>query len=72
MDSVYEVTSPVMTNNAPEGSEVVDHEEARALDLKDLDDTDEIGHNDGGGSATHKAVMSACWRAMKQAGCVEA
>lgn len=71
VDSVYRVTSPVMTNSAPEGSTAAaaDHEEARALGLG-LEGDDDAEDLDPGssGSVKHKVIMSACWRAMRQAG----
>lgn len=62
-----------MTNTAPEGTEVADHEEARAFEMGQEDPQDEFlqeSSSGSQGSVKHKVIMSACWRAMRQAGYV--
>lgn len=64
-----------MTNTAPEGIQVADHEEARAFEFgledaeEEHDDDLQLERRSGSeGSVKHKVIMSACWRAMRQAG----
>lgn len=79
---VWEVTSPVLAAKAPEGGqaegeeeEEADTEEARAIRFEKAqkaaaageDDADDVAA-DGNGGPQHKIILSACWRAMKEAG----
>ncbi|GAA5941468.1 hypothetical protein JCM10213_006094 [Rhodosporidiobolus nylandii] len=79
---VWEVTSPVLAARAPEGQDgkaeddeaqaEADTEEARAIrfEKKEGAAADEDGEDlaDGTGGPQHKIILSACWRAMKEAG----
>ncbi|SCV70448.1 BQ2448_1842 [Microbotryum intermedium] len=80
VERVWSVTSPVLAASAPEGvtesqkaatdAMVIDTEEARALRFEDVDV--EMGGPedlaDGVGGPMHKVILSATWRAMKEAG----
>ncbi|GAA5899201.1 hypothetical protein JCM6882_009282 [Rhodosporidiobolus microsporus] len=80
---VWEVTSPVLAAKAPEGTgegagadeeDEADTEEARAIRFekkqKAARGEGEDGEDaaDGTGGPQHKIILSACWRAMKEAG----
>ncbi|GAA5998529.1 tRNA methylation protein TRM732 [Rhodotorula paludigena] len=71
---VWDVTAPVLAAKAPEGSGAegeADNEEARAIGFERQGgaETDEgdVG-DEGTGGPQHKVILSACWRAMKEAG----
>ncbi|GJN90356.1 hypothetical protein Rhopal_003367-T1 [Rhodotorula paludigena] len=71
---VWDVTAPVLAAKAPEGSGAegeADNEEARAIGFErqggaEADEGD-VG-DEGTGGPQHKVILSACWRAMKEAG----
>ncbi|SGZ26074.1 BQ5605_C024g09829 [Microbotryum silenes-dioicae] len=80
LERVWSVTSPVLAASAPEGvtesqkaaaeAMVTDTEEARALRFEG-DDVEMEGPEDladGVGGPMHKVILSATWRAMKEAG----
>lgn len=67
VERVWDVTAPVLAASAPEGAaETTDTEEARALRFEEGDVDIEAG--DGSGGPMHKIILSATWRAMKEAG----
>lgn len=74
VERVWEVTKVVLAASAPEGSTgATDTEEARALIFTDGDvEMDAVEESDGAGSGgpKHKIILSATWRAMKEAGYV--
>ncbi|BGP49684.1 hypothetical protein JCM10450v2_005589 [Rhodotorula kratochvilovae] len=73
---VWDVTAPVLAAKAPEGGaaeEEADNEEARAIRFErkaaaQEDEGDEEEVAEGTGGPQHKIILSACWRAMKEAG----
>lgn len=73
---VWDVTSPVLAAKAPEGTggEDADTEEARAMRFERQavagNGEDEGEAAEGTGGPQHKIILSACWRAMKEAGYV--
>ncbi|BGP33485.1 hypothetical protein JCM10296v2_005289 [Rhodotorula toruloides] len=71
---VWDVTSPVLAAKAPEGNggDDADTEEARAIRFERQalagNGEDESEAAEGTGGTQHKIILSACWRAMKEAG----
>ncbi|BGP09501.1 hypothetical protein JCM10049v2_005374 [Rhodotorula toruloides] len=71
---VWDVASPVLAAKAPEGNggDDVDTEEARAIRFERQamagNGEDESEAAEGTGGTQHKIILSACWRAMKEAG----
>lgn len=76
VERVWEVTAPVLAASAPEGkAETTDTEEARALRVESgaaaaPEDGEGMMVADGSGGPMHKIILSATWRAMKEAGYV--
>ncbi|KAK4700043.1 thyroid adenoma-associated protein, partial [Phenoliferia sp. Uapishka_3] len=75
VERVWGITKVVLAANAPEGpmvDGVTDTEEARALEVeKGMEDEVGEGGNgegEGTGGPMHKILLSATWRAMKEAG----
>ncbi|KAM0786330.1 hypothetical protein ACM66B_001803 [Microbotryomycetes sp. NB124-2] len=76
VESVWDVTSPVLAASAPEGTaeleaQAADTEEARAVLIAetDGDGADDIVEGTAGhGGPMHKIILSATWRAIKEAG----
>ncbi|KAI5474356.1 DNA polymerase gamma subunit 1 [Pseudohyphozyma bogoriensis] len=73
VEKVWEVTSPVLAASAPEGvgvdAVVVDTEEARALVIEGGTEAEGVEEEEaeGSGGPMHKIILSATWRAMKEA-----
>ncbi|GEM08658.1 proteophosphoglycan ppg4 [Rhodotorula toruloides] len=71
---VWDVTSPVLAAKAPEGAgaDDADTEEARAIRFERQalagNGEDKSEAAEGTGGTQHKIILSACWRAMKEAG----
>ncbi|GAA6057628.1 hypothetical protein JCM3770_005003 [Rhodotorula araucariae] len=71
---VWDVTAPVLAAKAPEGgaAEEADNEEARAIrferEVAAQEEGDDEDVAEGTGGPQHKIILSACWRAMKEAG----
>lgn len=71
VEQVWNVTRIVLAASAPEGSGATDTEEARALTFVDGDvDMEAVDEGEGSGGPMHKVILSATWRAMKEAGYV--
>lgn len=73
VESVWGVTAIVLAAAAPEGAVggTIDTEEARALVFTAGDvEMDTVGEGEGSGGFIHKIILSATWRAMKEAGYV--
>ena len=72
VERVWEVTKVVLAAQAPEGpmvDGVTDTEEARALMVEAGTDADDVKPEvEGTGGPMHKILLSATWRAMKEAG----
>lgn len=74
VERVWDVTAPVLAASAPEGaseSTIADTEEARAIRFEEHGEGEagEVAEEaDGHGGPTHKIILSATWRAMKEAG----
>ena len=75
VERVWDVTAPVLAASAPEGAAesttIADTEEARAIRFEesgDVEPGDIAEEADGHGGPTHKIILSATWRAMKEAG----
>lgn len=70
VERVWEGTRVVLATSAPEGAtEVTDTEEARALRFEGPQEDAEMdgGDAEGNGGPMHKIILSATWRAMKEA-----
>ena len=68
VEKVWDVTKVVLAAASPEGPEgAIDTEEARALTVE-MGEADVEIDADWTGGPMHKVVMSATWRAMKEAG----
>ncbi|KAK4050266.1 hypothetical protein OIV83_003587 [Microbotryomycetes sp. JL201] len=75
VERVWDVTSPVLAASAPEGTaeleaQAADNEEARAIHISDTDGdvADGVEEAAGHGGPMHKIILSATWRAIKEAG----
>ncbi|KAK4051970.1 hypothetical protein OIO90_004500 [Microbotryomycetes sp. JL221] len=74
IEQVWQVTSPVLAASAPEGTaelqaQAADTEEARAVHFEQIEGADDVVEEaEGHGGPMHKIILSATWRAMKEAG----